>query len=68
MEDKIPPRCIFLPTVKLIRQIMNAMVQKDPAETNETFLLKLGLLENPNLYLNFVPEVKQDQETDDEEI
>ena len=47
---------------------MNAMVQKDPAETNETFLLKLGLLENPNLYLNFVPEVKQDQETDDEEI
>ena len=67
MEDKTPPRCIFLPDNALIRSLLNAMIQKDPAETNETFLLKLGLLENPNLYLNYMPSKIQVQEKEDDQ-
>ena len=55
-KEGIPPRCIYLPTKELMRKLITYVAQKSKSETNETFLVKFGLLEEPLFYLKHEPE------------
>jgi hypothetical protein len=45
LRTKIPPRCIFLPSVPIIRRMIDLIVAREEDETDENFLLKFGLLQ-----------------------
>jgi hypothetical protein len=50
LECRNQPKCIFIPDRKLIRQMINAIVRRDTEESFDDFLLRLGLLDNPNQF------------------
>jgi hypothetical protein len=46
-----PPKCIFLPNKQMIRQMIRAAMKWGKTDTEEAFLLRFGLLDDPNWYL-----------------
>ena len=50
----IPPKCIFLPCKELIRTVVKANLKHAKKDTLQEFLLRFGLMENPNWYLNLI--------------
>ena len=51
-EDSEPPRCVFIPDVGVMRCMMLANVKFSWTDTLDEFLLRFGLLDNEELYLN----------------
>ena len=41
------PTCIFMPDKKVLRIMIKACVLKPPAESNETFFVRFGLIDDP---------------------
>lgn len=51
-EGKItPPKCIFKPSKELIRTMIRINIKYSKTDSLPKFLLRMGLLENPNWYL-----------------
>lgn len=46
-----PPKCIFLPNKQMIRLMIRAAFKWAKTDTEEAFLLRFGLLDDPNWYL-----------------
>ena len=46
-----PPKCIFIPSKKMMRSMVKAVVRKKPDESEFDFLLKFGLVENIGRYM-----------------
>ena len=51
ISDDGIPRCIFVPDQRVFRQLIKAVVTKRSKETDEVFLLRLGLIDNPHAYM-----------------
>jgi hypothetical protein len=47
-----PPKCIFIPTRKMVRTMIRAIYKWGSKDTTEAFLLRFGLLDDPNWYMN----------------
>ena len=56
---QMPPKCIFIPSRTLLRRMFKALINKKSDETDEEFLFKFGLMENPNDYLDKVSDKKE---------
>jgi hypothetical protein len=51
-EGKItPPKCIFKPSKELIRTMIRINIKYSKTDTLPRFLLRMGLLKDPNWYL-----------------
>jgi len=46
-----PPRCIFLPSKDMYKIMIQANLKYSKKDNLQTFLLRFGLIENPNWYL-----------------
>jgi hypothetical protein len=46
-----PPKCIFVPSKKIVRTMIRAMAEYGATDSEECFLLRFGLLEDPNWYI-----------------
>jgi hypothetical protein len=46
-----PPPCIFMPSKKVIKDMVISNLKFSKKDTIENFLLRFGLLDNPNWYL-----------------
>jgi len=46
-----PPKCIFKPSKELIRTMIRINIKYSKTDSLPKFLLRMGLLENPNWYL-----------------
>jgi hypothetical protein len=47
-----PPKCIFIPTREMVRTMIRAIYKWGSTDTTEAFLLRFGLLDDPNWYMN----------------
>jgi hypothetical protein len=50
-----PPKCIFVPSKKIVRIMIKAMAEFATRDSQECFLLRFGLLDDPNWYLKQDP-------------
>jgi len=50
----IPPKCIFLPSKDMMRTIVKANLKYGKKDNLQEFLLRFGLLECPQWYLNLI--------------
>ena len=46
VKNKKPPKCIFVPTIPLLRSMIRAVVDREPNESETLFLLRFGLIQN----------------------
>ena len=52
IKENRHPKCIFVPSRRMLRKMVKALLRKKPEESQVDFLLKFGLLDNPIKYLN----------------
>ena len=48
-----PPKCIFVPEKELIRKMIKANILYGEKDSETIFLLRFGLLDNPNWHLKY---------------
>jgi hypothetical protein len=47
----LPPKCMFIPSRKIMRMVIKANLMYSKGDNMAQFLLRFGLIDDPNWYL-----------------